>query len=76
MELASDTITFGKYKNKTLKDMLKDRKYCKWFLNEPEFKSKYEYIFNKVKEFEPRIYFLPIEELVISENFIDRYVKS
>jgi hypothetical protein len=74
MELNTDTITFGKYKNKTLKDMLKDRKYCKWFLNEPEFKIKYEYIYNKVKEFEPRIYFLPIEELVISEKFIDRYM--
>ena len=29
MELNVDTITFGKYKNKNLKEMLKDRKYCK-----------------------------------------------
>ena len=74
MELNIDTITFGKYKNKTLKDMLKDRKYCKWFLNEPELKTKYEYIYNKVKEYEPRIYFLPIQELIDSDNFLDKYI--
>ena len=49
MELNIDTITFGRYKNKILKEMLKDRKYCRWFLSEPEFKIKYEYIYNKVK---------------------------
>ena len=74
MELNIDTITFGKYKGKMLKEMLKDRKYCKWFLGELEFKSKYEYIYNKVKEYEPRIYFLPIQELIISNNFLDRYI--
>ena len=50
MELNIDTITFGKYKNKNLKVMLKDRKYCKWFLEQPELKNKYEYLYNKVKE--------------------------
>lgn len=74
MELNIDTITFGKYKNKTLKEMLKDRKYCKWFLSEPDFKTKYEYIYNKVKEYEPRIYFLPIQELIDSDNFLDKYI--
>lgn len=74
MDLNVDTITFGKYKNKTLKDMLKDRKYCKWFLEQPELKIKYEYIYNKVKEFEPRIYFLPVIELLEDDNFIDRYI--
>jgi hypothetical protein len=74
MELNIDTITFGKYKNKTLKEMLKDRKYCKWFLSEPELKTKYEYIYNKVKEYEPRIYFLPIQEIIDSDNFLDKYI--
>jgi len=74
MELNIDTITFGKYKNKTLKEMLKDRKYCKWFLSELEFKNKYEYIYNKVKEYEPRIYFLPIQELIVSDDFLDKYI--
>lgn len=74
MDLNVDTITFGRYKNKTLKDMLKDRKYCKWFLEQPELKIKYEYIFNKVKEFEPRVYFLPAIEVLEDDNFIDRYI--
>lgn len=74
MELNIDTITFGKYKGKLLKEMLKDRKYCKWFLSELEFKAKYEYIYNKVKEYEPRIYFLPILELIDSNNFLDKYI--
>ena len=74
MELNIDTITFGKYRNKSLKDMLKDRKYCKWFLSEPEFKIKYEYIYNKVKEFEPQIHFLPIDELITGNSFLERYV--
>ena len=71
-----DTITFGKYKNKTLKEMLKDRKYCKWFLDQTDFKTKYPYIYNKVKEFEPRLYFLPTVEIMDSEktSFIDNYI--
>lgn len=73
MELNADIITFGKYKNKTIKDILRDRKYCKWFLEQNELKIKYEYIYNKIKEYDPKIYFLPIEELIISEEFIDRY---
>ena len=75
MELNIDTITFGRYRNKTIKDMLKDRKYCKWFLEQNEFKIKYEYLYNKVKEFEPKIYFLPLEELLVDKTeFIDKYV--
>jgi hypothetical protein len=73
MELNVDTLTFGKYKNKTLKEMLRDRKYCKWFLGEPDFKIKYEYIYNKVKEYDPKIYFLPIRELIESDIFIEKY---
>jgi len=69
-----DTITFGKYKNKTLKEMLKDRKYCSWFLKETDFQSKYEYIYNKVKEYDPKIYFFPLEELLVGDNFIDNYI--
>lgn len=73
MELNVDTLTFGKYKNKSLKEMLRDRKYCKWFLGEPDFKVKYEYIYNKVKEYDPKIYFLPIRELIESDVFIEKY---
>jgi len=72
-ELNVDTLTFGKYKNKTLKEMLKDRKYCKWFLSEPELKTKYEYIYNKVNEFDPKIYFLPVD-IIESDSFIEKYI--
>ena len=73
MELNIDTLTFGKYKNKTLSVMLKDRSYCKWFLQQDELRTKYEYIYNKVKEFQPRIYFLPAD-IIESENFVERYI--
>lgn len=73
MELSVDTLTFGKYKNKSLKEMIKDRSYCKWFLEQPEFKSKYEYIYNKVKEYQPRVYFIPPLP-VESPNFIESYI--
>lgn len=73
IELHVDTLTFGKYKNKTLSVMLKDRSYCKWFLQQDELKTKYEYIYNKVKEFQPRIYFLPAD-IIETENFLERYI--
>jgi len=56
-ELNTNTITFGKYKDKTLHDMLKDRSYCSWVLKQDWFKHKYEYIYNRVKEYDPLIYF-------------------
>ena len=56
-ELNTDTITFGKYKDKTLGDILKDRSYCSWLLKQDWFKQQYEYIYNRVKEYDPLIYF-------------------
>ena len=70
--LTTDTITFGKYKNKTISDILKDRSYCSWLLDQDWFQKNYEYLFNRVKEYDPKIYFLnPIEE---EGNFIDIYI--
>jgi len=61
--LTAETITFGKYKNKTINEILKDRSYCAWLLNQDWFQNSYEYLFNRVKEYNPKIYFLnPIEE--------------
>lgn len=57
-ELNINTITFGKYKYKTIDDVLKDRKYCKWLLEQNFLKDNYEYLYNRVKEFNPRDYFL------------------
>lgn len=58
MSLTEDLITFGKYKDFTLKHILKDRQYCKWLLNQEWFKSQYEYLYNRVKEYHPLSYFL------------------
>ena len=73
MELSANILTFGKYKNKSLDVVLKDRSYCKWFLEQPEFKIKYEYIYNKINEYRPRIYFIPP---IPSEapTFIENYI--
>lgn len=56
--LNSDTITFGKYKNGTLQQVLKDRSYCTWILQQDWFQNNYEYLYNRVKEYEPLSYFL------------------
>ena len=49
MNLSIETITFGKYKNGTLQDILKDRSYCIWLLQQEWFSTNYEYQYNKVK---------------------------
>jgi hypothetical protein len=72
MSLNSDTITFGKYKNGTLHQVLKDRSYCVWLLKQEWFKNNYEYLHNRVQEYEPLVYFFqkPPDDAV---EFIDRY---
>lgn len=48
--LNEDSITFGKFKGLTLKEMLRDRSYCKWLLDQDWFQKQYEYLYNRVKE--------------------------
>ena len=72
-ELTNDLITFGKYKNQKLDIMLKDRKYCNWLLSEVWFENNYEYLFNRVKEYNPSIYFLKEIEIDIENTFINTY---
>lgn len=55
--LTQESISFGKYKDKTLTDVLKDRPYCKWLLEQPWFQTSYEYLFNRVSEYNPTIFF-------------------
>lgn len=61
MALNKDTITFGKYKGKTTRDILRDRNYCRWFLSEDNMKIKYEYLYNRIKEYNPETYFIKPE---------------
>jgi hypothetical protein len=67
-----NSITFGKYRGKTLDVMLKDRDYCKWLVNEEWFQTNYEYLYNRVSEYNPITYFIP-ENTIEKENFIDNY---
>jgi hypothetical protein len=72
MELTQNLITFGKYKDKTLTEVLKDRSYCKWLTEQSWFKTNYEYLFNRVKEYDPKVYFFK-EYKGESLEFLNRY---
>lgn len=56
--LDNETLTFGKYKGNTLSIMLRDRGYCKWLLEQDFFQNNYEYLYNRVREYNPKQYFL------------------
>jgi hypothetical protein len=76
--LSEDSINFGKYKDLTIQHVLKDRKYCKWLLQQDWFPKQYEYLYNKVKNYEPKTYFVskpkfPIGCACTLNEFIDRY---
>lgn len=69
--LTSDTITFGKYKNGTLDQILKDRSYCAWLLKQDWFVTNYVYLYNRVKEYDPKLFFFRTPP--ISDNFLENY---
>lgn len=76
--LNEDTITFGKYKDLTLSKMLRDRKYCTWLLEQEWFSKQYEYLYNRVKNYNPRICFVgkPHYEIKLAtsvEDFLANY---
>ena len=58
VELKNDTITFGKYKNKTLSDVLKDRSYCKWLIKQEWYKPLSYFIYDLDEEKEENNNFL------------------
>ena len=70
-KLSNDTITFGKYKNKTLSDVLKDREYCRWLTQQEWFANNYSYLFNRVNTYEPLTYFIKpyaLETLMVEKS--------
>jgi hypothetical protein len=71
--LKEDTITFGKYKDGTISDMLKDRNYCKWLLKQEWFKNNYEYIYNRIIEYNPQSFFIKKYDGIFYD-FIDSYI--
>jgi hypothetical protein len=58
IDLKESTITFGKYKNKMLSDVLKDRSYCRWLVKQEWFINNYEFLYNRVVEYNPLSYFI------------------
>lgn len=72
-KLSTDTITFGKYKDKTLTQLLRDRKYCVWLLEQEWFQTNYEYLYNRVLNHKPSSYFLPHNKKPESDDFFDKY---
>ena len=56
--LSVETITFGKYKNSTLNQILKDRPYCEWLKKQEWFYTNYVYLYNRIKEYNPSDYFI------------------
>lgn len=67
-------ITFGKFENRYLKDMLRDRKYCAWLKEQDWFKTSYEYLYNAINSYDPTTFFFEDgvgEEK--EEDFMKRY---
>lgn len=71
IELKNTTVTFGKYKDQDVSAVLRDRKYCKWLIDQEWFKTSYEFLYNKVKEYDPRVYFLP--QTSSSSDFLESF---
>lgn len=71
--LTNETITFGKYKGSTLGRVLRDRSYCSWLLEQDWFQNNYEYLYNRVQKYNPKVYFLNPDQ-GDPEDFIDSYV--
>jgi len=73
-DLNLESITFGKYKNKTLREVLRDRSYCTWILKQEWFQKNYPYLHNRVQEYEPLPYFLQkLPTFYGDEEFIEKY---
>jgi len=53
-----NTLNFGRYKGRTLSELLRDRKYCQWLLQQDWFQQQHEYLYNRVKEHKPLDNFL------------------
>lgn len=73
MELNVNLITFGKYRDKTLEEVLKDREYCKWLIKQDWFQANYEYLYNRVNKYDPLDYICyPIEDET-DTSFVNNY---
>ena len=70
--LSLDTFPVGKYKGKNISQVLRDRKYCEWLVNQDWFKDQYSYLFNKINDYDPFGYF--IKKIPESDkDFLEHY---
>ena len=74
--LTEESITFGKYKGFPLCKMLRDRKYCSWLLEQDWFGKQYEYLYNRVKDYKPREYFVTKPHLDIAVMNVEEFLKN
>ena len=74
-KLTVDTITFGKYRGLTLSHLLKDRNYCKWLIRQEWFEKNYSFLFNRIKEYNPRSYFVN-DELKLDTSSVNNFISS
>lgn len=72
LQLHENSITFGKYKGLTLKELLRDRKYCKWLIDQKWFQQQYEFLYNRIICHKPETYFIP--EIFLNQTNIDNFV--
>lgn len=72
MDLKQTTVTFGKHNGKDLDYVLKDRGYCKWLLKQAWFETGYEYLYNRILEYDPKVFFiLPVS--ADATGFVETY---
>lgn len=71
--LSETTITFGKYNNRDLSDLLKDRNYCRWLKDQLWFRENYTYLYNRVVKYNPLSFFTTKPILKVYENFLEDY---
>lgn len=76
-DLHEHTITFGKYKDLTLERLLRDRKYCRWLIRQEWFSKQYEYLYNKVIEYNPITFFVDLPKYTNRKfDDIDTFVEN
>ena len=64
-------ITFGKFENRYLKDMLRDRKYCSWLKDQDWFRTNFEYLYNSINRHNPQDYFYRKEQEKTGDFILD-----
>jgi hypothetical protein len=76
MSLDCDSITFGKYKDKRLSDVLKDRGYCHWLIEQEWFQKNYEYLYNQVVSYDPLSFFVSFQASSENSNLPKTFLES